>query len=69
MKLKATGLLAGASDLVLIHRGKVYFIELKDATGTQQSNQKEFQSRLAENGQQYFIFRELIEFQKFVLSL
>lgn len=69
MKLKATGLLAGASDLVIIHYGKIYFIELKDEKGTQQPNQKEFQSRVSDHGFNYFIFRNLSEFQKFVLNL
>lgn len=69
MKLKATGLLAGASDLVLIHNGNLYFIELKDEKGKQQAAQKEFEERVKCHGFEYFIFRNLVEFQKFVVSL
>ncbi len=69
MKLKATGILAGASDLIIVHKNKIYFIELKDDKGSQQQNQKEFEKRVNDQGFDYFIFRSLAEFQKFILSL
>jgi len=69
MKLKATGLLPGASDLIIIHKGKIYFIELKDEKGTQQPNQKDFEKRVNDQGYDYLIFRDLLGFQNFILSL
>ncbi len=68
-KMMATGLLAGASDLIVIHRSILYFCELKTETGVLSSAQKEFELRVTENGFQYKIFRSLEEFQKFIVSL
>lgn len=69
MKFKATGLLAGASDLIVIHRSTLYFCELKTETGVLSPAQKEFELRVTENGFQYKIFRSLDEFQKFIVNL
>ncbi len=41
MKLKRMGLRAGVPDLVFLHNGQAYFIELKSATGRQSEPQQE----------------------------
>lgn len=69
MKLKATGMMPGVSDLIIIHRSKIYFCELKTDSGILSPAQKEFNLRLAENGFQNFIFRSLSEFKEFIVSL
>ncbi len=69
MKLKATGMLAGVSDLIVIHRSKIYFCELKTDSGVLSSGQKDFALRIDQNGFPYKIFRNLLEFQNFIVSL
>jgi hypothetical protein len=66
--LKLEGVLAGVSDLVIIHEGKVYFVEIKNGTkGVQSPTQKAFQARVEEQGFSYLIWRfyeDAIEFIK-----
>jgi len=69
MKFKATGLLAGVSDLIVIHRSKIYFCELKTESGVLSPSQKDFELRIGLNGFQYKIFKSLSEFQEFFLNL
>ena len=65
--MKATGLLAGASDLIVIlPNGKLFFIELKTETGTQSDKQKDFENRVSALGYEYKIIRTLEEFKNFV---
>lgn len=66
MKLKATGLLAGASDLILIYDGKVLFMEVKTDTGRQSDSQIEFEHRIRDNGLKYYVVRSLEEAQELV---
>jgi hypothetical protein len=62
-KLKATGLLAGVSDLILIHEGQTIFIEVKKLGGKQQHVQVDFQNRILEQNLNYFIVHSLEEFK------
>lgn len=39
-RLKAAGLLAGVPDILIVHRGRACFLELKSETGTLSENQK-----------------------------
>jgi len=62
--LKATGLLAGVSDLIVITpNGKILFIELKTETGIQSTVQKDFQFRIELLGYEYHLIRSLTDFQ------
>ena len=45
-RLQAMGMLPGVSDLILVHRGHVYALELKSATGRATESQMEFASRV-----------------------
>lgn len=68
MTLKATGLLAGASDLVLV-MDKIYFIEVKTNVGIQSDVQKDFQKRVQKLGHEYKLIRSLDEFKLWIQSL
>lgn len=62
--LKATGLLAGASDLILITpQGKLMFIELKIEKGIQSETQKDFENRVSALGYEYYIIKSLEQFK------
>lgn len=62
MSFKATGLLAGVSDIIVII-DKVYFIEIKTETGSQSKEQKEFQEIVTNLNQEYLIIKSLNEFK------
>jgi hypothetical protein len=63
MTLKATGLLKGASDLIVIlPNGKLMFVELKQPKGIQSIDQKDFENRVKILGFEYHIIKSLEEF-------
>lgn len=65
MTFKATGLLKGASDLVVIFpNGKLFFVELKTDKGIQSSEQKDFECRVSSLGYEYHLIRSLEEFKQ-----
>lgn len=65
MTFKATGLLKGASDLVVIFpNGKLCFIELKIDKGIQSVEQKDFEYRVSSLGYEYHLIRSLDEFKQ-----
>jgi hypothetical protein len=69
MTFKATGLLKGASDLVVIFpNGKLCFVELKIAKGMQSSEQKDFECRVSSLGYEYHLIRSLDEFKLLTLK-
>lgn len=63
MKLKATGLVAGVSDMIVVLKDKVLFVELKVDTGKQQPNQIEFENTVKALNHKYYVVRSLEEFQ------
>ena len=65
-KFEKMGVLSGVSDLILVLQNKVIFVELKNHEGKQETNQKEFESRVLEFGHQYVIIRSLDEFKKLI---
>ena len=62
-----SGVLAGVSDLILLHNGKAYFIELKDYKGRQSEKQKDFENIVTLQDFQYFLVRSLDEFKKIII--
>lgn len=64
---KATGLLSGVSDLIVLHNGKTIFIECKDEKGKQSDKQKEFEKIVSLQGFKYFLVRSLEEFKNILL--
>lgn len=67
-RLKRMGLRPGASDLVLVYRGRVLFIELKTPTGNQSVHQMEFEAESKLVGAKYFVARTFDEAQKIILD-
>jgi len=61
--LKATGVMAGVSDLILIIKNKIFFIELKTEKGIQSDQQKIFESKVSDLGFEYLIFRSLEQYK------
>lgn len=61
-----TGLLRGVSDLIVIHKGKCLFIEVKTEKGAQSDYQKEFESRIKQNGFEYYLVRSLEQFKSII---
>ena len=65
-KLKATGLLAGVSDLIIVLDGKVLFIELKNENGIQSNTQKDFEARVTNLNHNYYLVRSLDQFKQII---
>ena len=65
---KQLGLQKGRSDLTLYYFGRVYFIELKDDTGKQSPEQKEWQKLMESHGFIYIVIRSLEEFKEFLIK-
>ena len=63
MKMKATGLVAGVSDLIIVQPDRVIFLELKDTNGRQSNEQKSFQEKVTALGFEYWLIRSLEEFK------
>lgn len=61
--LKGEGALAGASDLMVIAKRAVLFVEVKKDKGKQQESQKVFQANVERLGHTYCIIHSLQEFQ------
>lgn len=65
-KLKATGTVAGVSDLHVIINGQFIFVELKTPKGVLSGVQMEFRDRVKKHGFPYHVVRSLREFQTLV---
>lgn len=65
-RFKATGLVAGVSDLIVIQPNRIIFIELKLPTGKQQKTQIDFENTVKALGFEYYVVRSLEEFKKIV---
>lgn len=66
-ELIATGLYPGAADLLVIHMGRVMFVEVKTPTGVQSSRQKEFQQHCNASGFPYYLVRSIEDFRNYLL--
>lgn len=67
MTMKATGLLSGVSDLIVVlPNGKLLFVELKLQKGRQSETQKDFEIRVCNLGFEYHIIRSLEQFKELV---
>jgi hypothetical protein len=66
---KGMGLQPGRSDLVLYYKGIAYMLEAKTEKGTQQPNQKVWESKIIQAGFSYQIFRSKEEFISIILTI
>lgn len=66
--LKAQGVMAGVSDLILLLPHKVYFIELKNPNGKgrQSPAQREFEDNVRSYGQEYLLWDNWAQVERFV---
>lgn len=67
MKLVATGMKAGVSDLIVLMPNRCIFVELKTDTGIQSDGQKEFEYTVKKLGFEYYLVRSLETFKKIIL--
>lgn len=65
-RMKATGTVAGVSDLVWVYKGRTIFIEMKNEIGTQSDAQREFEKAITGQLCQYKIIRTFGEFTHFI---
>ena len=65
-KMKAEGVLAGVSDLIILSSVGTIFIEMKTRTGSQAATQKEFQKMVEALGYHYHVCRSFDDFQQAV---
>lgn len=65
-RFKATGLVAGVSDLIVIQPNRIIFVELKLPTGKQQNTQIEFERKIKDLNFEYYVVRSLEDFKKIV---
>ena len=64
-KMKAEGMLAGVSDIILLKPNRFYgalLIETKTKVGRQSDKQKEWQKKITNDGYKYVIVRSLDDF-------
>lgn len=66
MTLKATGLLAGVSDLIVLLHEMCLFVELKNENGLQSEQQKEFEKTVTKLGFTYTLVRSLEDFKSLI---
>ena len=70
MLSKATGLLPGVADTVVILPTKdLIFVEFKTDVGRQSKAQKEFEKRVTDLAYKYFVIRSLSEFKELIITL
>lgn len=62
MKMQATGLLPGATDLIIIHFGIIHFVELKKKGEKPRPNQLEFAERVKSHGFNWHCFDDYESF-------
>ena len=60
---KATGIIPGVSDMILLAKGTAVFIEFKTPEGKQSESQKKWQTHIENFGYSYHLVHSLSEFQ------
>ena len=70
MLSKATGLLPGVADTIVILPSKeLVFVEFKTDIGKQSPAQKEFEKRVTDLAYKYFVIRSLSDFKELIITL
>ncbi len=63
---KSLGVLAGTPDLILLHNGRAYFIEMKADKGKLSPAQTEWETWLVNNGFEHYICNSFDSFKEIV---
>ena len=68
---RSIGVVSGVSDLILVLRGRVVFIELKTTFGNSKQSRSQivFQDLVQMRGHEYYVIRTLQEFQILIYRL
>jgi hypothetical protein len=66
-KLKATGVVAGTSDLIWVLPQRIIFIEMKLPGKGQSVEQEKFQDAVEERGHLYVVIDSFKDFQHFII--
>ena len=66
---KAKGLQKGRSDMVLYYSGRAYMIEIKTLTGSQSTEQRQWQKLVESHGFSYSICRGIEEFRELIIKI
>jgi len=69
MQLKASGVVAGIPDLILIHDSKAYGIELKTLIGKVSDKQIKVHESWKNQGIDTFVIRTFEEFQELIIKI
>ena len=68
-KFKALGCVAGVPDLIYIHRGKVFGIEMKFEDGTLSKEQKSIHAIWEQHGIKIYVCRSFEQFQEIIKEI
>lgn len=63
-QMKAKGVVAGVSDMILVYKGGVAFLEFKTLTGKQRDKQIKFEYAVTSRGHHYVLIRQFEQFKK-----
>ena len=66
---KATGMLAGVSDLIILLPNRVVFVEVKTDVGRQSEHQIRFEQTVKALGLEYYLVRKLEDFKQIKINL
>ena len=66
---KASGVVKGVSDMVLITKVGTVYLEFKTPVGVQSAEQKDFAAKVRERDHLYFIIRSFEQFQELIKQL
>ena len=67
-KFQPMGAVAGVADLLVSLKNVCFFVEMKNANGTQSDNQKAFESKCNALGIGYYLCRNLDDFKRAILA-
>lgn len=65
-EFKKMGMLKGASDVYIVHRGQVLFVEFKAEDGCQSREQKAFERKIRRLGFEYYIVKTEQQFKEII---
>jgi hypothetical protein len=68
-QLKASGVVPGIPDLILLNRGKCYGIEMKTSTGTLSDKQIKVHESWKQQGIEVFVIRTFEEFKELIIKI
>ncbi len=65
MKLKATGVKKGVSDLIIVLHNETHFVEMKAIKGIKSDAQDDFEKTITDLGHKYLLFRDAESFKNY----